>query len=78
MVQLIKPHDVKVVTKQGECTVSIVLELNINLNSDGLQVATKASAVEAPPKEEETENVEWTIPDFSTTKIKFGKYQGEK
>ena len=59
----------KIITQQGEVTVSIVLDLNINLRDGGLNVAT-------PPKEEE---VEWAIPEFKTGKIEFGKnVTGEK
>jgi len=74
MPQLIKPHEVKVVTQQGECTVSIVLELNINLNAEGLQVAARTVSAETPQEDK----VEWAIPDFpSSKKIKFGKYEEE-
>ena len=78
MVQVIKPHDVKVITQQGEVKVSIVLELNINLNADGLSVTSRTVASEAVPsvgrKEDE---VEWAIPDFANSKIKFGKHDKE-
>ncbi len=60
MVQLIKPSQVKIVTQQGECTVSIVLELNINLNDKTIETT----------KEEE---IDWAVPEFSMEKIKFGK-----
>jgi hypothetical protein len=77
MVQVIKPHEVRVITQQGEVTVSIVLELNINLNADGgLNVATRAVAKEAP-KELASEGVEWAIPEFDSAKIKFGKHDKE-
>ena len=36
MPALIRPGSVKVVTKDGEVQVSITLELNINLNSEGI------------------------------------------
>jgi hypothetical protein len=72
MPQLIKPHEVRVVTQQGECTVSIVLELNINLNADGVKVAARTVSPETPE-----DKVEWAIPDFTSSKIKFGKYQEE-
>jgi len=75
MVQLIKPSEVRVITQQGECTVSIVLELNINLNAEGLRTTTKAVSDLTPPKE--AEQVEWAIPEFTTSKIKFGKYGEE-
>jgi len=74
MVQVIKPHEVKVITQQGECTVSIVLELNINLNAEGLKAVARTATDQPPPQEGE---VEWAIPEFTTTKIKFGKYGEE-
>jgi len=78
MVQVIKPHEVKVITQQGEVTVSIVLELNINLNADGgLNVATRAVAKEAPKELEKPEGVEWAIPEFDSARIKFGKHDKE-
>jgi hypothetical protein len=78
--QLIKPQEVKVLTRQGECEVSIVLELNINLNADGLNVVAQAKQAIPEKKEvvkEEKENdFEWAIPDFGTSpKIKFGKQE---
>lgn len=76
MAQLIKPQDVKIVTKQGECEVSIVLELNININADGLQVTAQANnkpaVVEMTEKKEKEQD--WFIPEFSnSTKVNFGK-----
>jgi hypothetical protein len=71
MPQLIKPGTVKIMTQDGEVQVSITLELNINLNSAGLQVT--AAAQEIKPKEEEKKFTEWAIPDFGSTKIDFGK-----
>jgi hypothetical protein len=75
MVQLIKPQQVKIQTTQGEVTVSIILELNINLNADGININTKTTATEAPQEVERKDNPEWEIPDFGSTKIKFGKYE---
>jgi hypothetical protein len=69
MVQLLKPHEVKIITKEGECQVSITLDLNINLNGEIAQVTTKVKQ-----KEEEKEENVWEIPDFSSgEKINFGK-----
>jgi len=40
MPQLIKPGTVKIMTKEGEVQVSIILELNINLNTDSVKVVS--------------------------------------
>lgn len=75
MANLIKPGDVKVVTKNNEIFVNISLELsikldgnvtNLNLNQDVLAQATQQK------KQEETN---WEIPDFSSSvgKLDFGK-----
>jgi hypothetical protein len=73
MPQLIKPGETKVVTKDGECHVSISLELTIKLEGDVVQVqalGAKAEPVPAPKVEEPA----WQIPDFSSgKKIKFGQ-----
>jgi hypothetical protein len=71
MVQVIKPQQVKVVTNQGECVVSIVLDLNINLTSDG-RTRVQEDPLPAPREEQ----VEWAVPEFGPAKIKFGKTEG--
>ena len=72
MPQLIKPKEVKVITKDGECQVSIVLELNINLNTDG--VAVSAQTIKQEVKQEKPKESGWEIPDFEALpKINFGK-----
>jgi len=75
MVNLIKPYQTKIITKNGECQVSITLDLNINLNSDGLVLGISASDDRAKKKQQEEDDaVNWAIPDFGgEDKIKFGK-----
>lgn len=76
MPQLIKPKEVKVVTKDGECQVSIVLELNINLNTDNVVVSAQAIKQEKEVKQEKPKESGWEIPDFEALpKINFGKKQ---
>jgi len=71
--QLIKPNEVKVITKDGECQVSIVLELNINLNSEGVAAVSAQSIKQVVEKTKESE-FPWEVPDFEASpKIKFGK-----
>lgn len=62
-------------TKDGECQVTIVLELNINLNTDDLHINVQPNAamIDKTNKNED-EQVAHIIPDFSSTqKIEFGK-----
>lgn len=75
MAQLLKPQNVKVVTKDGELIISLQLDININLNQSGtFDVNTFGSAVPAEVKKKTDDDVKWEIPDFNTTeKIKFGK-----
>jgi hypothetical protein len=72
--QLIKPNEVKVITKDGECQVSIVLELNINLNGD---VAVSAQSIkQEKEKPKSGDNFNWEVPDFEASpKIQFGKQE---
>lgn len=74
MPQLIRPQEVKVITKDGECQVSIVLELNINLNTDGMAVS--AQAIKQDKQEKPKSGTNWEIPDFEASpRINFGKKQ---
>jgi hypothetical protein len=75
MAQLIKPGDIKVVTKNNEILVNIALELNIKLDGSvtNLNVGVSDVPISALQKKEE-DKVNWAIPDFSSSnKIKFGK-----
>jgi hypothetical protein len=76
MAQLIKPQNVKVVTKDGEILISLQLDININLNQTGVLSIEDNSIVKqvsTKPKNDE-DDVAWAIPDFKPTeKIKFGK-----
>lgn len=72
MAQLIKASDVKVVTKDGECKLSISIDLNINLNTLGVSVGTQAGKLES--QEAKKEATAWEIPDFTQQpKVNFGK-----
>lgn len=74
MPQLIKPNEVKVVTKNGECQVSIVLELNINLNGDLAVSAQSAQIKETAKESKKNDDFAWEVPDFEAApKIQFGK-----
>lgn len=75
MVQLIKPSEVKVVTKDGECKISLTIDLNINLNTAGVSVGAQVSKLDSPQQQEkEKEKTHWEIPDFGAMpKLNFGK-----
>ncbi len=73
MPQLIKPNEVKVVTKDGECQISVVLEININLNSDNVTISTQSIKQEKQEKPK-SNNFDWEVPNFEASpKIQFGK-----
>lgn len=73
MPQLIRPGAVKLMTQDGEIQVSITLELNINLNTDGVQVAAQA-VQQAAKQQTKQETTEWAIPDFAASpQLDFGK-----
>jgi hypothetical protein len=76
MPQLIRPNDVRVVTKDGEVKISISLDLNINLNQSNMEV--KMDDFSLSEKKSNSSSIEdktiWQIPDFSSSeKIDFGK-----
>ena len=77
MPQLIRPTESTIIinkTKNGECQVKITLDLNINLNSDGIIASVSAGK---DGKKQEDENIAWEIGDFSPKKkVKFGKEVG--
>jgi hypothetical protein len=72
----------QVITQQGECQITVKLEINLNINSNGdLSVSATGKPTTAqivPQIEQEDEKVEWAIPDFSNETIKFGKQVKEE
>jgi len=73
---LIRPGSVKVVTQDGEVQVSITIELNINLNADGLASINASPNIEQKITTQDKKTVEdtaWAIPDFGSSTINFGK-----
>jgi hypothetical protein len=75
MPQLIRPNEMKIVTKEGEVQVCIVLDLNINLTaSGGIEISTQAKEVQTLGQTEQKKETHWAIPDFGPSpKIDFGK-----
>ena len=73
MANRISPGTVKILTKEGEISVLITLELNINLNSDGLTTSVREQTEVKKEKEFEKNDL-WELPDFGASpKIDFGK-----
>jgi len=80
MPQVVKPTTVTTVTREGEMTIRLVIELNLNLNGEVTGVAASATEPElARPvtKAKVKEEVEWMVPEFAPTteQIEFGKYE---
>ena len=74
MANLIKPGEIKLITKNNEVFVNISLELNIKLDGSvtNLNLDTNSKEVSSLIKKED--DVNWAIPDFApSNKIKFGK-----
>lgn len=72
MASLIRQGEAKVVTKNGEVFVNIALELTIKLEGTNIQGPVSAAGGVAQKIEAE-EKVKWEIPDFSSSKMEFGK-----
>ena len=73
MPHLIRPNITKVVTKEGEIVVHIAIDLNLNLNADGVQAGVSGVQAASKPQKDEDE-VDWAIPDFKMPgNIKFGE-----
>lgn len=76
MAQLIQPGSVKIVTKDGEITVSVQIDLNINLHQIGNSIVDGVINVKESinTQDNKQEDAAWIIPDFKPTeKIKFGR-----
>ena len=76
MPSLITPHSVKIVTKEGEITVSLQIDLNINLNQSGTTFTSNNSSGGGGSSSsiKNDDDFEWAIPDFQKSeKVNFGK-----
>jgi hypothetical protein len=75
MAQRITPTKVVTVTKDGECHLVITLELNINLNSVNSGGEAVSASIQSHDRASvEEDNVDFTIPDFSSGgTFNFGK-----
>ena len=75
MANLIKPGDIKVITKNNELFVTISLELNIKLDGNVTNLNLNSDIVQQQAfQKKEEEKVKWEVPDFSSgNKLNFGK-----
>ena len=74
MPNLIQPNTVKIVTKEGEITVSLQIDLNINLNQSGMTFTNNNNGGNSSSSNKKDDDFEWAIPDFQKSeKVKFGK-----
>jgi len=82
MANVIKPQNIKVITQDGEVTLNIKLELDINLNLSELNLQPNKVVNLMKEKEENSVDVPinsieenaWIPPDFSSNeRLKFGK-----
>ncbi len=79
MAHLIKPGEIKVVSKDNEVSVNISLDLNISLDGTVTGVSTQIQNSQQPSlgenKIDSPEDTTWAIPDFESAsgKLKFGK-----
>ncbi len=79
MVYKVDNNKVKLITKDGECTLHITLDVNINFtggmpNFSGQNVPQNTIINSVKP--EEDDKVLWEVPDFKPTKtnnLNFGK-----
>lgn len=76
MPNLIKPGEARVITKNGEVFVNISLELTVKLDGSNISVAAVGRSSESGQSSADAvsdSKVGWQIPDFTSSKIEFGK-----
>jgi hypothetical protein len=80
MVYKVENNKVKVITKDGECTLNITLDVNINFTGNipnfVSQNQPQNTIINSVNNNTEEEKTLWEIPDFKPTKannINFGK-----
>lgn len=74
MGNLIKPGEIKIVSKNNEILVNIALELNIKLDGNVTNLNLSSGEISNLSTKKEEDKVQWAIPDFApSNKIKFGK-----
>lgn len=76
MPNLIKPGEARVITKNGEVFVNISLELTVKLDGSNIGTAAVGKSSESGLSSADAvsdSKVGWQIPDFTSSKIEFGK-----
>lgn len=76
MAQHIKTPETKIITKNGETILSIIIEpivIEVNVNSNGSATVESLNTKSVPKEEPLEEKINWAVPTFETKKIKFGK-----
>lgn len=76
MPQVIKPQNVTIQSHNGEVSIRLTIDLNLNLNGQVNNVVASAAEVPVAPDPKAKDETEWLVPDFgpSTETIEFGKY----
>jgi len=77
MPQVIKPQNVIVNSRDGEVSIRLTIDLNLNLNGQISNVVASASEVPVAQATKPKDEAEWLVPEFgpSTETIEFGKYE---
>lgn len=73
MVQLVKKNEVKVVTKDGECEIHLILDVNLNVGDINVKAEDIKVRATGGVHVEEDEETEFLVPDFTSEKIQFGQ-----
>lgn len=74
MAQVLKPSEVKIITKDGEIEITLKLDINININQNDIVVKSEGTVTKVKEEKKSEDKANWEIPDFGPSpKLKFGK-----
>lgn len=74
MAQVLKPSEVKIITKDGELEITLKLDINININQSDIVVKSEGTVTQVKEEKKLEDKANWEIPDFGPSpKLKFGK-----
>jgi hypothetical protein len=69
----------KIVTKDGEIVVHLLIDLNINVNTSGCGVTVSTAKQAGVSTEKDEEETAWEVPTFGPApKVKFGKTENNE
>jgi hypothetical protein len=72
--QVLKPSEVKIITKDGELEITLKLDINININQSDIVVKSEGTVTKVKEETKLEDKANWEIPDFGPSpKLKFGK-----